>query len=135
MVKARNLTCTYFEASHHKWYDDITFLLSHLLGNGQQHQHIITLRDSHGIQVTQNIGTGNLALLATVAYTNTVRHYMLGYLYLPVLHFCKIEYLVPPFSLSEYQNQLKPRFSELSVLIKVKINIYTSIPNGTKYIS
>lgn len=37
-------------------------LFCHFLTNTQQHKHVVTLCDAHGVEVTQHIGTGNAAL-------------------------------------------------------------------------
>lgn len=37
-------------------------LLIHLLTDAEKHEHVVTLCDAHGIQITQNICTSNSSL-------------------------------------------------------------------------
>ena len=37
------------EAAHHKWNDDVAFLVGHLVGNSQQHQHVVAFGYTEGI--------------------------------------------------------------------------------------
>ena len=60
----RSLTAewfTYLESSHHEWHNDIPLLLSHLGRDGQQHQHVVALGHSHGVQVGKDVGASDLA--------------------------------------------------------------------------
>ena len=52
----------YLESTHDEGNDDIPLLLRHLGGDGQQHQHVVALGHSHGVQVGQYVGTRDLAL-------------------------------------------------------------------------
>ena len=42
--------------------DHLAFLWLELLADPQQHEHVVTLTDTHCIQVTQHVCTSNLAL-------------------------------------------------------------------------
>jgi hypothetical protein len=37
-------------------------LLVHLLADAEQHQHVVTLCDAHGVEVTEDVGAGDPAL-------------------------------------------------------------------------
>ena len=50
---------TILEASHHQGNNDVTFLLGHLGGNGQQHEHVVALGDAHGIEIAQDVSAGD----------------------------------------------------------------------------
>ena len=51
-----------FEAPHDQRHHHISLLLSHLGGDCQQHQHVVALSHPHGVEVGEDIGTGDLAL-------------------------------------------------------------------------
>jgi len=56
------------ETAHHEGNDDIPLLLGHLGGHGEQHQHVVALGHSHGVQVAENIGAGNFTLHVRVLH-------------------------------------------------------------------
>ena len=53
---------THPEASNHEWNNNISLLVCELECEGQQHEHVVALGHSQGVQVTQDVGTCNLAL-------------------------------------------------------------------------
>ena len=58
----------YLESTHDEGNDDIPLLLRHLGGDGQQHQHVVALGHSHGVQVGQYVGTRDLTLYTEVLF-------------------------------------------------------------------
>ena len=48
------------EASHHEGYNHIALLLSHLGGDGQQHQHVVALSHAHSVQIAEDVSASNL---------------------------------------------------------------------------
>lgn len=40
----------------------MTYLLVHLLTEAQQHQHVVALRDAHGVEVAEDVRTRNPSL-------------------------------------------------------------------------
>uniref|UniRef100_A0AAG5DA75 Uncharacterized protein n=1 Tax=Anopheles atroparvus TaxID=41427 RepID=A0AAG5DA75_ANOAO len=52
---------THLEATHNQRNDNVPFLLHHLRADGQQHEHIVALGHSHGVEIAQHVSTCNLA--------------------------------------------------------------------------
>ena len=50
------------ESAHNQRNDNIALLLCHLGGDGEQHQHIVALGDTHGVEVREYISTRNFPL-------------------------------------------------------------------------
>lgn len=40
---------------------DIPFFFCHLGGDGKEHQHVVALSHTHGVQIAQHIGASNLS--------------------------------------------------------------------------
>ena len=60
--KGINSTTTCLEPSHHHFDDDASFILSHTDWNAEEHENVVTVRNSQGIQITQHIRTSYLSL-------------------------------------------------------------------------
>ena len=75
---------THPEASNHEWNNNISFLVCELEREGQQHEHVVTLSHSQSVQVTQDVGTCNLALCSVnirgvfITYINGHRYMKRG---------------------------------------------------------
>ena len=50
------------EAMNHHRRDNLSLCMCEALTNPKQHEHVVTLRHTHCIEVTQHIGTRYLAL-------------------------------------------------------------------------
>lgn len=50
------------EAMYHHRRDNLSLCMSEALTNPKQHEHVVTLRHTHCVEVTQHIGTCYLAL-------------------------------------------------------------------------
>lgn len=62
MYAAHTLHAHTSEAMYHHRGDNPSLCMCEVLTNSKQHEHVVTLRHAHGIEVTQHIGTRYLAL-------------------------------------------------------------------------
>ena len=59
----------YLKTFHEKWYNNISLLVCKLLADTQEHQHVVTPLNTHGVQVTQYVCTCNTTLnIGTCGY-------------------------------------------------------------------